>query len=168
MLLQKLNHPNCINFLGSRPYCANGGTTPAATPASRGGGKNAAPKGTYDVGGAEATHIHTFLEFVPGGTISDLVETFGRITDLFLIRSLTWQIARGLVYLHRKGIVHRDLKGSNVLLSLHGDAILTDMGTAFIANRHQQNNEETMRLMEQTSSIMEKTGALGQSATIMM
>lgn len=84
------------------------------------------------------------------------------------LTGLTFQCARALQYLHSKGMVHRDLKGSNVLLDLQGNAVLSDMGTAFIAGRAgKKENDETMRLMA-TMQQMDTTGMLGESATMLM
>ncbi|TFK51246.1 kinase-like protein [Heliocybe sulcata] len=43
---------------------------------------------------------------------------------------LARQVAQALQYLHSAGIVHKDLRGSNILVSEQGDAILTDIGLA--------------------------------------
>lgn len=43
---------------------------------------------------------------------------------------VTYQLLRGLKYIHSAGVVHRDLKPSNILLSKHGEAKIADFGWA--------------------------------------
>jgi serine/threonine protein kinase len=69
-----------------------------------------------------------FLQFSGGGSISTALGRFGTFSEA-VIRRYTAQILSGLAYLHRNGIVHRDLKGSNILLH-DGVAQLADFGTA--------------------------------------
>lgn len=118
------------------------------------------------------THLHVFLEFLPGGTISNFLEHFGPVSDLLLLKSWTYQVTRGLAYLHMRGIVHRDLKGSNVLLGLHGQALISDMGTAFISGRQgKKASEETLRqfpVSGGSGGLGQTKGMLNESATVMM
>tara|TARA_B110000977_G_C10795567_1_gene384230 strand:- start:352 stop:591 length:240 start_codon:yes stop_codon:yes gene_type:complete len=59
---------------------------------------------------AGADHFSIFLEYVPGGSIRDLVGRFGPL-DETVVRVYTRQLLLGLEYLHRAGFAHRDIKG---------------------------------------------------------
>lgn len=48
-------------------------------------------------------------------------------------RRIARQVAEALAYLHDQGVIHRDVKPSNVLLDHAGDAVLTDLGIAALA-----------------------------------
>lgn len=46
------------------------------------------------------------------------------------LKSLMSQLLHGLAYIHNRGVLHRDLKGSNVLLDRHGVLKIADFGLA--------------------------------------
>jgi len=50
--------------------------------------------------------------------------------DAAQIKCVMHQVLEALVYLHSKGIMHRDIKGSNILLNNKGDVKLADFGLA--------------------------------------
>ncbi|KAI8066865.1 kinase-like domain-containing protein [Gongronella butleri] len=60
------------------------------------------------------------------------------------IKSLTQQILQGLAYLHGKGILHRDMKGSNLLLNHQGQLKIADFGLARV---FQQKGDYTNRVI---------------------
>ncbi|XWS67448.1 hypothetical protein CRYUN_Cryun04dG0007300 [Craigia yunnanensis] len=74
--------------------------------------------------------ISIFMEYMAGGSLSDVAEKFGGALDEEVIRLYTQQILCSLKYLHENGIVHCDLKCKNVLLGSSGNVKLTDFGCA--------------------------------------
>ena len=70
-----------------------------------------------------------YLEFLPGGTIHNLVNTLGPLPES-RVKMYTKQLLAGLVYLHQHRVIHRDIKGANLLLDNKGKLKLTDFGSA--------------------------------------
>ena len=82
--------------------------------------------------------IHIFLEYVAGGSIQTLLKKYGAFNE-GLIRIYTKQILEGLEYLHVNNIVHRDIKGANVLVDKNGICKLADFGNSRIMDIGQAN-----------------------------
>jgi WD40 repeat protein/serine/threonine protein kinase/transposase-like protein len=70
-----------------------------------------------------------FAEFVEGGNLKDWI-TQGRTGELKTALDIAIQIAWGMAFAHSKGLVHRDLKPVNVLMTRSGIAKVTDFGLA--------------------------------------
>ncbi|KAJ1906750.1 ATP binding [Coemansia sp. IMI 209127] len=73
------------------------------------------------------TNLYIFLEYVSGGSVSSALASFGMFPES-LVRTYTAQILEGLVYLHEQGIIHRDIKGGNVLIDQDGSVKISDFG----------------------------------------
>ena len=71
--------------------------------------------------------ISIFLEYISGGSIGSCLKRHGKF-DEDIVRSLTRQTLSGLEYLHREGILHRDLKADNILLDEWGTCKISDFG----------------------------------------
>lgn len=75
----------------------------------------------------EDDSLNIFLEYVPGGSVAALLNNYGPLKEP-LIRNFVRQILTGLAYLHNKGIIHRDIKGANVLVDNKGGIKISDFG----------------------------------------
>ncbi|ORX80671.1 Pkinase-domain-containing protein [Basidiobolus meristosporus CBS 931.73] len=73
-------------------------------------------------------HLNIFLEYVPGGSVAALLEKFGNAFEETLVRSFVRQILMGLTYLHDRNIIHRDIKGGNILVDNKGCVKISDFG----------------------------------------
>ena len=71
--------------------------------------------------------FNIFLEYVPGGSVAAMLNSYGKLNEP-LIRNFVRQILSGLSYLHSRDIIHRDIKGANVLVDGKGNITISDFG----------------------------------------
>jgi mitogen-activated protein kinase kinase kinase len=76
---------------------------------------------------SSADHLNIFLEYVPGGSVQTMLNSYGALREP-LIRSFVRQIVTGLAYLHGREIIHRDIKGANILVDNKGGIKISDFG----------------------------------------
>jgi len=69
------------------------------------------------------------LEYVSGGSLADLIKS-GRDIGVRTAVTLMMQIADGLAYLHSQGVLHRDIKPGNILITHNLEPKISDFGLA--------------------------------------
>ena len=96
----------------------------------------------FDAG--EAKGIHFFvMEYVEGETLSQLIRQHGPL-DVEMALQFVLQVAQGLQYAHEHGIIHRDIKASNVLMTRQGTIKILDMGLARIQTDDEKDKQEEL------------------------
>lgn len=91
--------------------------------------------------------LYIILEYVTGGSIASMLAQYGPFTES-LIRRFSLHILSGMQYLHSQGIIHRDIKGANILVTDAGIAKLADFGCSKrLAGLCTTSLEESMHIM---------------------
>lgn len=77
------------------------------------------------------SHLHIILEYVENGSLANIIKPnkFGPFPES-LVAVYIAQVLEGLVYLHEQGVIHRDIKGANILTTKEGLVKLADFGVA--------------------------------------
>ncbi|MGV1099193.1 protein kinase domain-containing protein [Thiovibrio sp. JS02] len=70
---------------------------------------------------------HLFIEFIDGGNLSDWIKS-GRCRNLRTALSLAIQFCHGMEYTHKHGIIHRDIKPPNIMITKNSLVKITDFG----------------------------------------
>lgn len=86
----------------------------------------------YDVG-KSGDVAYIAMEFLEGRELRDIMNERG-VLPVEQVLDVTAQVALGLQYAHEHGIVHRDVKPSNIMLVRDGHAKITDFGIARMAS----------------------------------
>ncbi|KAI0228355.1 Mitogen-activated protein kinase kinase kinase 2 [Lamellibrachia satsuma] len=94
------------------------------------------------------TFLNIFMEFMAGGSVKDHINQYGALKEN-VTRKYTRQVVEGLIYLHDLMIVHRDIKGANILRDSNGNVKLGDFGAS-----------------KRLQTICTATGTLTQASTI--
>ena len=79
--------------------------------------------------GWEGKTHYLVVEYVPGVDLRRLVRTQGPLSQQ-QTASVILQAARGLDYAHKRGLIHRDVKPGNILVTSQGVAKVSDLGLA--------------------------------------
>jgi WD40 repeat protein/tRNA A-37 threonylcarbamoyl transferase component Bud32 len=109
--------------------------------------------------GARATKHFYSMAYVEGSTLAAMIAK-GPMAPR-LASKLTRQVAEALDYAHQKGIVHRDVKPSNVLVDRQGQSRITDFG---LAKRYRADSNITVAgTVIGTPSFMPPEQAAGKS-----
>jgi serine/threonine protein kinase len=77
---------------------------------------------------------HIVMEFIDGVTLRRLLRRFGTL-EIPLACGLVSEIASILSYVHRRNVLHRDIKPDNIMVTVDGQLKLTDFGIAHDAAR---------------------------------
>jgi serine/threonine protein kinase/outer membrane protein assembly factor BamB len=85
----------------------------------------------YDIGVEERQkkiHHYVCMEYLPGGNLANRVIS----GPLAVEHCLNWmkQLASGLTYAHKRGVVHQDIKADNIFITNEGDLKIGDFGLA--------------------------------------
>lgn len=77
------------------------------------------------------SHLYIIMEFMENGALSNIIKPsrFGCFPEPLVAMYIS-QVLAGLAYLHEQGVVHRDIKGANILTTKEGLVKLADFGVA--------------------------------------
>ena len=73
--------------------------------------------------------LYIILEYCENGSLHSICKNFGKFPEN-LVSLYTAQVLQGLLFLHDQGVIHRDIKGANILTTKEGLVKLADFGVA--------------------------------------
>jgi serine/threonine-protein kinase len=93
--------------------------------------------------GRDGCRPYYTMRFVRGGTFSDAIAVYhrnraggqARRTDLLALIQAFVGVCNTVAFAHSRGVIHRDLKGSNIILGEFGEVVLLDWGLAKFVDR---------------------------------
>ena len=86
----------------------------------------------YDWGQQSGTYF-IVMEYVNGRTLAEVLRAEGKMSAL-QAATISSEVAAALGFAHRNGVVHRDVKPGNILVTPTGDVKVADFGIARVAN----------------------------------
>jgi serine/threonine protein kinase len=108
------------------------------------------------------------MELCEGGSLADRIREFGPL-PLDEAMDVAERIGRALAFVHSKGVSHRDVKPSNILMAADGSARLTDFGLSVVGEMNDALGDESRMAMTEVYAPPERlnpddTGVTGLDA----
>jgi eukaryotic-like serine/threonine-protein kinase len=104
--------------------------------------------------GNEEKKAYMIMEYVEGANLRDFLKIRGKLPPEEAL-PLMLGMARGLKYSNDKGVTHRDIKATNILISNSGEAKLVDFGLAGIEGDDAKSSMKSQRTIDY--SALERT-----------
>lgn len=102
---------------------------------------------------SDSKKMYIFLEYIPGGSVSSMLRTYGPFEEP-LVRNFLTQVLIGVRYLHSNNIIHRDIKGANILIDINGTVKIGDFGISkkiAVKNEKLQDNSKLSKQQKRAS-----------------
>ena len=115
----------------------------------------------YDWGCSEDEMYYIAMEYVPGGTLKDRIIDEGAL-DPCTTAELGCQVAEALRFAHKRGVIHRDVKPQNILLTASGEAKVADFGIARAVGAMDATSVSKTGMVLGTVGYMSPEQALGE------
>lgn len=112
----------------------------------------------------DSENIYLILEYISGKDCSKFFKN--RLPDREEVKKIIRQLVEAVRYCHDHGIVHRDLKLENLLITSKGDIKLTDFGLAAIKNHEFEMMTGTMGTVRYTAPEMIRGDGYNDSVDI--
>ena len=117
-----------------------------------------------DFGETDAGLLYLVMDYVDGPTLAQLIEQQAPIHS-DRIRRLVRDMARGLAHAHKRGLIHRDFKADNVIISTDGAdevAKIVDFGIAMLNEPNKSRKLTTEGMVLGTPAVMAPEQAVGE------
>ncbi|KAM7360555.1 serine/threonine-protein kinase greatwall isoform 2-T2 [Cochliomyia hominivorax] len=102
------------------------------------------------------SYVYLVMEYMVGGDLKSLLAMYGYF-DEAAARFYVAEVALALQYLHEHGIIHRDIKPDNMLISATGHVKLTDFGLSKIEMRRGERDLEISDLINCSPNLNART-----------
>eukprot|EP00347_Sterkiella_histriomuscorum_P001554 403371590 len=110
-------------------------------------------------------YLNIILEYVENGSLDKLAQKFEKLPET-LVAIYVYQVLHGLDYLHRQAVIHRDIKGANILTTKDGIVKLADFGVATKINESEKSNSAVGTPYWMAPEVIEMNGLVTQACDI--
>jgi len=92
----------------------------------------------------EDGNAYLVMEYIYGRRLDEIIGQEGELTEEEVLH---WarQLIEALAHCHERGVIHRDVKPQNVMITWHGQAILVDFGLAKLVDPNDPHTRTVMR-----------------------
>lgn len=98
----------------------------------------------FDIGSFSDATVYHAMEYIDGKTLKQLIAQTGPFPTKFLVQ-LTMHACKGLQYAHDNGIIHRDVKSSNMMLAKKDKTLkILDLGLAKVVDENDRNSTQAI------------------------